>query len=136
MRSQNAVACPIRANAKERGSIYVAVTSLAVWNYAASKPAIVTLLMEKLGGHRLRGGHDPLTFGQKLPTRLNASDAAANPPAITTSRTQISPAGGKSLYFASPEIASPAFLAVSPTLLAAEVTAASRRFSAPPRLNR
>ncbi len=39
-------------------------------------------------------------------------------------------------YFASPEIASPAFLAVSPTLLAAEVTAASRRFSAPPRLNR
>jgi hypothetical protein len=32
-------------------------------------------------------------------------------------------------YFASGEIASPAFLAVSPTLLAAEVTAASRRFS-------
>ena len=50
MRSQSAVACPIRANPKERGSIYVAVTSLAVWNYAASKPAIVTPLMEKLGG--------------------------------------------------------------------------------------
>jgi hypothetical protein len=36
-------------------------------------------------------------------------------------------------YFASGEIASPAFLAVSPTLLAAEVTAASRRFLHPQR---
>lgn len=94
-----------------------------------------SLLLTKLA-HRLRGGHDPLTFGLKLSTWLIDPDAAANPPAIATGRTQISPAGGKSPYFASPEIASPAFLAVSPTLLAAEVTAASRRFSAPPRLNR
>ncbi|MDR6115278.1 hypothetical protein QE360_002247 [Sphingomonas sp. SORGH_AS789] len=58
------------------------------------------------------------------------------PAIVATDRASIGPAGRGSLYLASPEIASPAFLAVSPTLLAAEVTAASRRFSAPPRLNR